>query len=647
MASSAVDPLASAKPVEADPLADAKPSVFDPKPSLGQKFKQIGKAIAAPAAGAGTAIEGAEIGGALGGPPGAIAGAAIGGLAAPVVEHATQSAVTGQPYQPVSRNEVIKSAVTNAAFTGVGEVGGALTRRAQVGDAVREELQKLPQAQRTTGKIKQIREAIQKRFETAAGETAKVSEQDLRNRAFWKAHGLNDEQIDSVIKSPDLQAQLAQSIKAGGEYKNAFQAVLDNQRTDFAKRFDTAYGGLENAPMPMSPVGNAIQRVYDSLGTERQLSPGLKKYLDSKLAEFGSSEEVAPEVSSSKTSAATNEQIQKLNQRLKAERKGEVAAPKATLTAHELRDFVTELNEHLPRGASQIDKMAVQQVEGVAEQLFDRGLKEAGAKPEQLAAFDAVRSDYRRFMNTVRELDPRSADYGKQVGDLLFDPMAKESEVALNFMNMAKAAEAARPGQVMPQLREAFLQKALAESRVGGQPMDELKMLQKLQKTWGTDKNTRAVMGEMFGKDSPLADPATFTKVVDASNHPENLKLAAAQPGFTRSVLSSKYFQAMISAALAETMMGLKPTSFFQGLTGQKGPEVQTIAILSALAGPKVIDFMVKSGNSPLQRAAVAFLTNPNADSAAKWAGMLAGGVGTAMNGLPTPEETAGAGTNP
>jgi len=615
---------------------------MDPKsqPTLGQKFKQIGKSLAAPVAGMGTAVEGAEIGGALAGPPGAIGGAAIGGMAAPFVEHATQSAVTGQPYQPVSRSEVIKSAVTNAAFTGAGEVGGALTKRAQVEDAVREELQNLPQAQRTTARVKQIRQAIQDRVETAAGNTAKVSVQDLRNRNFWKAHGLNDEQIDSVLKSPDLQAQLAQSIKAGGQYKDSFQNILNHQRADFTNRFDTAYGGLKETPIPTQPVGQAIKGVYDQLGTERQLSPGLKKFLDSKLAEFGQTDNAAPDVSYGKT-AASNEQIEKLNQRIKAEKKGMIPPAKAELPAHELRDFITELNEHLPRGASQIDKMAVQQVEQAAEKSFDAGLKEAGAKPEQLASFEAIRQDYRRFMNTVRELDPRSADYGKQVGDLLFDPMAKDSETALNFMSMAKAAEAARPGQVMPQLREAFLQKALAESRVGGAPMDELKMLQKLQRTWGTDKNARAVMGEMFGKDSPLADPAQFTKVVDTVNHPEPLKLAISQPGMARSILSSKYFQGMISAGLAESMMGLKPTSFFQGLLGEKGPEVQTIAIISALAGPKVIDFMVKSGDSPLQRAAVAFLTNPNADNAIRYAGRLAGGVSTAMNGMPSPQETA------
>src|SRR6185437_16717132 len=53
---------------------DNSPSVMDPKsqPTLGQKFKQIGKSLAAPVAGMGTAVEGAEIGGALAGPPGAI-----------------------------------------------------------------------------------------------------------------------------------------------------------------------------------------------------------------------------------------------------------------------------------------------------------------------------------------------------------------------------------------------------------------------------------------------------------------------------------------------------------------------------------------------------------------------------------------------
>jgi hypothetical protein len=165
------------------PKEDIPGSVFD-NPSVGTRLKRIGKAIAPPAAGIGTAVEGAEIGGALGGPPGALAGAAVGGAASPFVERAMDASVNKQPFQAPSVGDVVRSTVANTAFTGAGLIGGGLTEKAGVDDATREEFAKLPQAQRTTANLKKIQRTIQDRAASASTDAANIGQQDLRNRDF-------------------------------------------------------------------------------------------------------------------------------------------------------------------------------------------------------------------------------------------------------------------------------------------------------------------------------------------------------------------------------------------------------------------------------------------------------------------------------
>ena len=228
------------------------------------------------------------------------------------------------------------------------------------------------------------------------------------------------------------------------------------------------------------------------------------------------------------------------------------------------------------------------------------------------------------------DMDPRSEKYGQQVANALFDPAvkgSKDSEMAVNFINMAQQAEAARPGEVMPQLREAFMNKALQAARVPGKPMDELSALRKLQDQWGGDKNARAVMGAMFGKDSPLADPATFSKIVEAAGNPEKtIKLTAA--GTPHNILNSAYFQGLIAFGIGAQMMGVKPHGLFQAINGSQGPGQQALAVASLIAGPWMIGKVLKSGNNPLQKAMVGYLTNPNSATAVRYASQLTGGLG-------------------
>jgi hypothetical protein len=615
------------------------PSVMDAPPTVKQRIGSAVKAVAPVVAGAGTALTGARVGGELLGPPGAIGGAVVGGLAAPFVQRGTQAAVTGQPYQGPSRSEVMKSAITNAAFTSAGEIGAAVIGKAQVGDEVRGELMKLPQAERTTAKVKQIQTAIEKRAASTATEATKVSGQNLRNRDFWKAHGLDDGQIDEVLKSPDLQAQLAQSIEAGNKFKAAYQATKDHVVADFHdNRYGPLFKRVEATKMDTAPLGKTM--LDSAQGIEQhELSPAFKGWLLRKGAQLDPTTN-ASNVVASKGIELPDGSMYVPGKATTAPELGNTASKmgakaEGPMTSEQLQTLRTELHEQVPRGATPLDKKAAKQINDQLTTMIKEPMS-----PEDRAGLDAIDADYGRYRSAIDTLDPRQEKYAQNVANALFDPIAKDPEMAMNFMSMAKAAEQAQPGKVMPQLREAFMNKALAEAHKPGEPFEELKGLRKLQDQFGGDKNSRAVMGEMFGKDSPLASPATFTKVVEAANNPEPLALAAKTPGWGRTVMSSPYFQGMITFGVLAGLSGTKGGGVFASLTGQKGPEAQALAITAMLVGPPAIGWVIKSGNSPLQRAMVAYVSNPNAANTVRYLGQFVGASGSAMS-LPSPEEAA------
>lgn len=626
--------MASGKPLtDADfkPLTDAdfqtSGSVFA-HPTVGQRLKQIGKAVGPSAAAMSTAMAGGETGAAVGstfGPVGtvvgSVAGAAIGGAAAPFVQRQGEAAVSGQPYQPPTSKEVIKSAVLNAGLTGLGEAGAKATRWASTEDEVRAELGKLPKAQQTVGNIKKIRQAIADRATGQAAEAAKISDQDLRNRDFWKAHGLNDKQIDAVLKQPDLQQQLARSIEQADRVKGAFQATIDTGRESFKQRYDAILP--KEAKVDMAGIGAQMEALASG-STQHELSPGFRAYLQRKGLEFTKAgETTGPSVGGVPWKQLPDSLKKKIQEQGAAQG---IQTPTSELSIPQVRDFRTELREQLPASATNLDRQVAKQLNDQITQAY-----EAHLTPEQKGALGALDQEYGRFQEMIKSLDPRSEKFGQQVVKALFDPMTKDTGAAMNFIRLAQEADKATPG-VMENVRGAFMDKALKEARAPGQPMDELKALRKLQDTWSGDKETRAVMGAMFGKDSPLANPATFTHVVEAASDSQALSLKVQQSG-GHNILKSPYFQGVITYGAWAAILGASTKGgIFGAITGSQGPEKQAMAITAMLAGPPMINWIARSGNGPAQRAMVGFLTNPGSDTAVKYAGEITGALTGALS---------------
>ena len=277
-----------------DKGTDLPGSVFD-KPTITQRLSRIGKAVTPAAVGtalpiaagyglatvAGQPEEGGLLTSGL-----RIAGNTVGGALAPYAEWASQKLMGENPAAP-SKGDVIKSTIMNGAFTALGEGGAAATKAAQGADVeqVRGALSSTPSSQRTVANVRKIRQGIRDQATSQAAETAKVSEQDLRNRDFWKQQGLNDQQIDSVMQSPDLQHQLASNIEAGNRYKQAYQTTLDHTRETFHDRYTAILGPEANVAVPTDQLGKSIMQIVKA-GGEHGLSPSFKGFLTRKAGEL-------------------------------------------------------------------------------------------------------------------------------------------------------------------------------------------------------------------------------------------------------------------------------------------------------------------------------------------------------------------------
>lgn len=632
------DPLEGSTPVNSgDPLAGSTPvdmpgSVFD-NPSLGQRVKRVVPALERVGASAYPAVAGAEAGSMMGselGPLGTIAGAAIGGgiggALGPGTESAVESAQTGEPYRAPTTKEELGSALWNAAFSGGGTLLSEAAKTAQAGPEVTSELENLPKAQQTVKNIKAIKTAIADREAGATAEAAKTTEQDFRNRDFWKNLGLNDQQIDAAVTLPtDAQQALMQSVDSAQQTKNAFQSVVDNSRADFKTRYNEILGPHSKIKVNAVPIGQQFQDLAQGTG-QHEITPSFRAFLQRKGLELTKAGDATGPSVGGVPWKHLPEHMQKMLQE-QGVAQG-IKVPSSDLSIPELRDLRTELRENVPASATNLDKQYAKQLSDRISNDITDALKKGGASPVQIENLKALDQEYGRYQDTLQTFDPRSEKFGTEVGNALFSPMVRNQGSALNLIHLAEKAEAARPGEVMPQLKAAFLDRAMAETRVPGQPFEELKALRKLQETWGGDKELRTVMGAMFGKDSVLADPTQFTKVVEAAedNKPLVLKLAK-EPGWGRSALSSPYIQGMAVYGALSAATGGRQSGLWRAITGESGPANQAMAVASILFGPKLLRWTLSSGSGPAQRAMVAAITNPTVPNAVKFASELTGGM--------------------
>jgi hypothetical protein len=301
-----------------------------------------------------------------------------------------------------------------------------------------------------------------------------------------------------------------------------------------------------------------------------------------------------------------------------------------------LRSFRTELRENLPAGATNLDKQAYNQLNTQLTQEIDSKLAESGAKPEQIAAMHSLDEEYGRFQDTIKKLDPRSGKFGSQISDLLFDKQLSNPEQAVNFVRMAQAAEQAHPGEVMPQLRASFMDHVLSETKqqAQGRPVEEMRLIQNLQKQWGGDKNARAVMGAVFGADSPMANMTTASKVLGSLANPD----AVAAKG-AHTVLSDLAKGVTSHNFIVRLALFYGTYRAIAGGTGSPwkdlgDPEKMIPPLMAMMVGGKMADFALGAADTQIQKAYVDFLLNPNSKSLSNVTSVL-GGIGGAASGRP------------
>lgn len=432
----------------------------------------------------------------------------IAGALTPYAETAT-GRLLGENTAMPSWRDAATSGLINMAFAGLGE--GASGKWAGADASV------APEMAAATPNIKNLKQAA-------------------RNRDTWKALGLSDEQADLAVKAPDAEEFLQRSMESANKTKGAFQNIVDSTRQDFKSSYDDAYTvskgpssktsitingntrttetGLKESLLdkPVADTSTLTKafNVAGQPGSERELSPGFAKWLNAKEAQLkgGTTEYVGI------GDTPFEELTPNLQEQIKATTK---AKPPASFTIQDLRDMKTELRENMPSGASAtpLDKKAAAQVQQAIDQVHDSELQKLGASNEQIGRIKGIDADYGVFMDTVKTLDPRSEKLGQSVNDALWNPMLNNPDQAANLIRYAKRASDLNP-DVMPQLRESFLNKAVEQARTGNAPMGEMKALQTLQSKWGEKGGTQVVLNELFGKDSPLSNSKTLAQVLGA-----------------------------------------------------------------------------------------------------------------------------------
>jgi hypothetical protein len=302
------------------------------------------------------------------------------------------------------------------------------------------------------------------------------------------------------------------------------------------------------------------------------------------------------------------------------------------MTPAQAQTLRTELRENIPSNPTNLDKKVANELNQKLTDTIHESMK-----PEQRAAFDALDAEYGRFQDTIKKLDPRSGKFGSQISDLLFDKQLSNPEQAVNFVRMAQAAEQAHPGEVMPQLRASFMDHVLSETKQAaqGRPVEEMRLIQNLQKQWGGDKNARAVMGAVFGADSPMANMTTASKVLGSLANPD----AVAAKG-AHTVLSDLAKGVTSHNFIVRLALFYGTYRAIAGGTGSPwkdlgDPEKMIPPLMAMMVGGKMADFALGAADTQIQKAYVDFLLNPNSKSLSNVTSVL-GGIGGAASGRPT-----------
>lgn len=582
------------KPVDGDSGSSVfdKPSTPTPAADIPARIKQLGKAGLTAASGAITAQTGteagAELGGVVGGPAGAavggLIGSAVGGAASPVVEAATAKHVLGENVVQPSAGEILSSAGLNLGFHTLGEIGGARAENLRAAGA-----RDLPIEQTNPTQVKQL----------------------VKNKDFLRSIGVPEEQIDSIASRPDAGALLQRQVSAGKQAKAAFNTIADTTREDFKQQYQAALGPHANASTGVQDIAGAMGKL--SQGTEsgqHELTPSFRGFLARKADELQKTETPADPLLQDyspsdikKMSPTEQAGLRKMygNEIGKPQQVVGVPAPKA-MDLQGIRDLKTELGENLPAQATPLDRKAYAQVQQLLSKRQDEMLAQSGATPEQIGQVHALDEKWGQFQTTLKQLRPDSQTFGADVGKTLWSDAAKNPTNALHMIDMAQAAEKARPGEVMPQLRESFLTNLQAQAREGqvaGGPVQEMKVLRKVQDQWRGTKEGQAVLDGMFGQDSPMSDPTKISQVLGRMDDP------AARNKFTTMMQGAGPGGYLVRAAALAAVAGGSIYSIANH--PERAVPIAATLLTLGVAGP-----LLARMTPTAQRAYVKFIMTPN-----------------------------------
>lgn len=533
------------------------------------------------------------------------------GAAQPYVEAGIDKLTGGDPAMP-SLKDAARSAAFNAGLTFLGGIPKAGKAAAVAG-----QIRALPEEAQTVGNVKQA----------------------MRLRDFWLKSGATPEQADQIVTLPqtDLEALTHQNVQAGKDFKGAFQSVLTNQRAEFKNRYEAAMGKAADVPFDPTSTGQAFLAATQT-GGQHELSPAFRSFLARK----------GNELAVEKGSAVTSDSVMLPDGSVYVPGKAQTTAPSlgntnsktsqdtGPFTPQKARELRTELRENLPASATPLDKKVFNDLNTQLTKTIEGKLEEGGAKPENIAAMRAIDDEYGRFQDTIQKLDPRSGKFGNQISDLLFDKQLKNPEQAVNFVRMAQAAEQAHPGEVMPQLRASFMDKVLSDTKqeAQGRPVEEMRLIQKMQSQWGGDKNAHAVLGSIFGADSPMANTTTGAKVLGALANSDAAAQKLASSAGLRNAITPPHWLIKIGGAYAlySAMTG-SPTGPWSDM--HKDPARFLAGMGALMLSTTMAGKILGSADKAVQAKYVDFLLDPSAKTLSNATSAMGSFAGS-ISGLPS-----------
>lgn len=490
----------------AEAAAAAGPSVTE---TTGHKLKRIGMTLTDPKtlAGVGVPLAASALLGPETSTPVRMGVAALGGAASPYAEYAVSKASGGNPDLPDAW-DAIRSGVINGIFEGAAVKSRALgaTERAAA-------------AETATGARQTATEMSQLPEELRTPENIRAA---VKNRDVLKKLGMNDQQIDEALKNPaDAAERLQQSVNQGKRIRSTFEKTTRSGGDIFHQRFADAYGEQGNAPATVTDIGNSMQQVVQQ-GGQHELTPSFSSWLNRKGAELNPPE--APTMDPTvKTDLGRkldpkNPSDKRLLDAMKAQGVMPTATPPKQYTVQDLADLRTELRENVPANPTALDRKAALAFDKQIGDKWESALRQGKATEEQIGRLKGLYEDWGEYRKTVNGLRPGQKDFGEQTADAFFKTAKQNPTLALGFAKMAEDAG------TMPEFREAFMQQLTQEMKgASGGPISQMEALRKLQTEWRTTEDGKAVLSSVFGKNSPMADPVEFSRIVSSAGNDKAL----------------------------------------------------------------------------------------------------------------------------